>query len=307
VRVSVFFLPFILLLSQLLLFTGCSKASPEKTEMELSAETKVKVYVSILPQKYFLERIGGERVSVEVLVLPGRSPATYEPTPRQMATLAGADVYFRIGVPFENAFLPKIQEEYPDLLIVDTREGIKLRPVEGTHDDTSGQDDIKVRGEPDPHIWLSPRRVMIQAATIRNALMEVDPAGAQVYKEGYRSFLGDLNTLDERLSRTFDPFRGGKIFVYHPSYGYFAEDYGLRQLPLEIEGKEPTPRQLAAYIEEAKREGVEIIFVQPEFSTRSARTVAREIGGIVVPVSILGEDYLKNLEGIAEAVEQGVK
>ncbi len=306
-RISGFFLPFILLLSQLLLFTGCSEDSPEKTEMELSAEIKVKVYVSILPQKYFLERIGGERVSVEVLVLPGRSPATYEPTPRQMATLAGADVYFRIGVPFENAFLPKIQEEYPDLLIVDTREGIKLRPVEGNHHDTSVHDDIKGMGEPDPHIWLSPRRVMIQAATIRNALMEVDPAGAQVYKEGYRSFLGDLNTLDERLSRTLAPFRGGKIFVYHPSYGYFAEDYGLRQLPLEIEGKEPTPRQLAAYIEEAKREGVEIIFVQPEFSIRSARTVAREIGGIVVPVSILGEDYLKNLEGIAEAVEQGVK
>jgi zinc transport system substrate-binding protein len=275
------------------------------------------VYSSILPVQFLADRIGGDRITSEVVVLPGESPATYEPTPKQMSALAQASLLFRVGVPFENGFLPKVRELSPDLTIIDLREGLTLRTMEAGHShEHEGEDHEEAEeeeghhheaGSPDPHIWMSPRNMMIMAQTIADSLAEADPDGAELYKDNLAGLESDLKALDKRLGQALEPLSGKKFFVYHPAFGYFADDYGLVQIPLEIEGKEPTPKQLSYYIGEAKELGVEIIFVQPEFPKQSAQTVAKEIGGTVVPISALTKDYIANLDGLASALEEGLR
>lgn len=275
------------------------------------------VYSSILPVQFLADRIGGDRITSEVVVLPGESPATYEPTPKQMSALAQASLLFRVGVPFENGFLPKVRELSPDLTIIDLRKGLTLRTMDAAHSHDEEHDgDHEGEGEdghdheagtPDPHIWMSPRNMMIMAQTMADALAAADPDGAELYKDNLAGLESDLKTLDERLAQDLEPLRGKRFFVYHPAFGYFADDYGLIQIPLEIEGKEPTPKQLVFYIEEAKELDVEIIFVQPEFPRQSAQTVAKEIGGMVVPVSALAKEYIANLDTVASALEEGLR
>ena len=269
-----------------------------------AGSTPYSIFVSIIPQEYFVERIGADRVTVRALVQPGDSPATYEPSPRQMAQLSSADVYFRIGVPFERVFMPKIRRTIPELTIVDTRQGIQLRDMK-THHDHAGHD-TQHHGHDhagkDPHIWLSPRRVKIQAQTIAATLSKLDPSGAGIYKKNLDAFLRELDRLDTRLSAALAPVKGKTFMVYHPSWGYFADDYGLIQEPIELEGKEPGGKQLAEIIDIARANNVSVIFVQPQFSRRQAGAVAEAIGGAVVPIDPLARDYIENLKSVAETV-----
>lgn len=299
-----------------------------------AAEEKVVVFTSIVPQEYFVERIGGERVAVQALVKPGQSPHTYEPTPRQMAALSSAKLYFRIGVTFENAFLPKIKQTMRGLRIVDTRKGITLRSMKAHHQhdeehkgegehreeehaeedhDEQGhdaeheehdedQDGLDHEGGTDPHTWLNPRLVKVQARTITDALTQADPAGKAVYAKNLAAFLKDLDALDGKLTKALAPVKGKTFLVFHPSWGYFADAYGLEQEPVEIEGKDPSARQLARIIEQAKEEGVRVIFVQPQFSQRSAKRIADAIDGAVLPIDPLARDYLANMEAVARTV-----
>ena len=268
---------------------------------------RITVFTSILPQEYFVERVGGDRVQVQALVTPGRSPATYEPTPRQMAALSEAKVFFRIGVPFENGLVPKIEGIAKGLQIVDTREGITLREMTAHHhhgdEHLEGCDD----GGADPHIWLSPRLVKVQARTIADALIDVDPAGTATYETNLAVFLDELDTLDAHLVEALAPVTGKTFMVFHPAWGYFADTYGLEQTPIEIEGKDPSGQQLARVIEMAKDEGVLVIFVQPQFSTGSAERVAEAIDGAVVPIDPLARDYVANLERVAKAVHKALQ
>jgi zinc transport system substrate-binding protein len=268
------------------------------------ATEPLEVFVSIQPQAYFVERIGGERVRPQVLVKPGESPATYAPTPRQMAALAKAKALFHIGVPFEEALIPRIERTMEGLLVVDTRRGIRLRPMEARHHHP-GQTGraYRNRGGMDPHTWLSPVLAKRQARTIFEALVRLDPAGESEYRANYRSFVLDLDALHRRLTEVLSPLRGRKLFVFHPAYGYFAEAYGLTQVPVEIEGKEPTPKELARLIEAAKAHNAKVIFVQPQFSTDRAEAVASAIGGAVVALDPLAKDYIRNLERMAEKIE----
>ena len=265
---------------------------------------RINVFVSILPQKYFVERVGGDRVEVDVLVLPGQSPATYSPPPQQLTRLARAQVYFRIGVPFEKSLIPKIESAMKDLLIVDTRDGIPLRKIEGDH---HHEEHNHHEGGMDPHIWLSPVLVKMQAEIIYETLLTIDPESKDEYKGNYDSFVKDLDELHERIKTALAPIKGRMLFVFHPSFGYFADAYGLRQVAVETGGKEPSARQVVRLIEMAKKEKVEVIFVQPQFSRKSAQTVAREINGAVVPLDPLAEDYLGNLEDIAIKVEEALR
>lgn len=253
-----------------------------------STPGKITVFTSIVPQEYFVERIGGDRVEVQALVTPGSSPATYEPTPRQMAALSEAKLFFRIGVPFENTFVPKVEGVTEGLRIVDTSRG------------------IAIRGN-DPHIWLSPRLVKVQARTIAEALIEADPAGKTTYEQNLATLLKDLDALDTDLAEALAPVRGKTFMVFHPAWGYFADAYGLRQEPIEIEGKEPTGRQLARMIELAKNQGVRVIFVQPQFDRSSAERIADAIDGVVVPIDPLARDYVGNLERVAATVREALQ
>jgi len=276
-----------------------------------ASEAALSVFVSILPQAYFVERIGGERVQAETMVEPGQEPHTFEPTPKQLARLAEADVYFRIGVEFENSLMPRIQSTMKELRVVDCREGVRLRETEEhdrkeQHREGTEHDDDEHEGA-DPHIWLSVRNAVQIAGTMREALLELDPGGTDAYESGYRALVEDLEALDRRIASILEPVKGEPFLVFHPAFGYFADDYGLEQIAVQTGGTEPSARELARLIEKAGEEGVRVIFVQPQFSRRSAETVASEIGGAVVPIDPLARDYIENLERMARTVEEGLR
>ncbi len=263
----------------------------------------LRVAVTILPQQYFVQRIGGARVQVEVLVLPGQNHATYEPTARQMARFAEAQAYFLVGAPVEKIVLPRLRRILPNLRIVDTREGLALQTMTGEHDHAHGaEEDCDCAGPDgaDPHIWLSPSLVVTQALTICRTLVALDPAGRDTYEANCHAFTNDLQALHARLTATLAPCRGRAFMVFHPSWGYFARTYGLRQIPIEAEGKSPSARQLARIVDRAREEQVRVIFVQPQFDQKYARAVADGIGGTVVSVDPLALDYIANLETAAQ-------
>ena len=264
------------------------------------AGKKLAVFVSIPPQKYFLHQIGKQRVDIQVMVKPGANPATYEPKPRQMAAISRTHIYFAVGVPFEKTWLKKIAAANPDMQVVHTDHGIQKIPMATNHTESERHREKDHHGELDPHIWLSPTLVMTQARAILNALVEIDPDHRAVYEANTKVFVSKLAALDDELKNIFAGKQGFQFMVFHPSWGYFARAYGLQQVPVEIEGKNPKPAQLKALIEHAKKKHINIIFVQPQFSSRSARLLAKEIGGQVIFADPLAPDWSGNLREVAQ-------
>jgi zinc transport system substrate-binding protein len=262
----------------------------------------LRVAVSILPQAYLVERIGGDLVSVDVLVGPGQSPATYEPTPKQMADLGRADLLITSGVPFERSLLNKIADAVPGLTIIDGTAGIELHPMPDHHNhDDGGEHD---HGRLDPHFWLDPQLVTVHSGTICAELARRLPDHAEQLQANLAGLVTELQAADTRISTRLGPFKGRPMLVFHPAYGYFARRYGLHQIAVEAGGKEPSARQLARLIEQVRDAGARVIFAQPQYSTRSAEVVAEAINGEVVPLDPLAPDYLANLELMAERVAE---
>jgi zinc transport system substrate-binding protein len=266
----------------------------------------LRVFVSVLPQKTFVEKVGGDRVQVEAMVQPGDSPHTYDPTPRQVAALARADLYVAIGGTFEDAWMGRIRGVNPKMQVLDTGEGIALRPIEAHADaDGHGADGHDhEHGPSDPHLWTSPLLVKQMALRIRDSLSGLDPANAALYATNAAAFAAELDALDRDIRARLAGVAGSRFMVYHPAWGYFADTYGLIQIPIEHEGKEPGPRALAALIDQARRDGVRLIFVQPQFSRKAAAQVAAAIGGRVEVVDNLAADYAANLRRVADALAQ---
>lgn len=271
------------------------------------AEAKqIQTFVSIAPQQFFVKKIGGDLVNVAVLVPPGTDPHTYEPKPRQMTELARTAVYFAVGIDFEKAWMKKIAATNPNMRIVDTDAGIEKmtlaahRHEEKSHTHSHGKKKSTHdhAGGPDPHVWLSPPLVKIQAGHIADALIAVDSANRSRYEENLAGFLREIDALDTELKALFAGSQGARFMVFHPSWGYFAQAYGLEQVPIEIEGKEPKPAQLKELIHHARDQGIKVVFVQPQFSAKSAEMVAREIGGQVAAVDPLAADWAENLREV---------
>lgn len=251
------------------------------------------VFAGILPHAGFLERIGGEHVEVGVLVGPGQSPHAYEPTPKQMTELGRARLYVRAGLPFEDELLRRIRSAHPDLEVVDTAEGLaRAAGTEGGH----GSD----HGELDPHVWLDPKLARRQAERMADALCRALPEQRASFRARHAELDRDLERLDRTLARILAPLRGRTFYVFHPAFGYFARSYGLRQKAVETGGKSPGPRHVHALVEQAREEGVRVIFVQPQFDDAAAQTLARQIDGAVVPLNPLARDYLANLASMGE-------
>jgi len=269
-----------------------------------ASNAPMEIFVSILPQKYFVERVGGERVSVSVMVRPGQSPATYEPTPRQLSHLSKARLYFRIGVAFEDIWLDRISASNPQMKIIDTRRGITLRDMESVAQKQGSA--VRVANK-DPHVWTNPLLVKIMAAHIRDALIASDPTNQVDYEKNYATFAVDLERLDQWIRDLFHGVSSRNFMVFHPSWGYFADAYGLRQIPIESAGKEPGPKTLSSLIERGRKAQVKVIFVQQQFSRRAAETVAQAIGARVVMVDPLAENYLDNLRHIAQSFAEVMK
>ncbi len=282
---------------------------------------KIKVFVGINPIAYSVERVGGPNVEVTVLVGPGQDPHTFDPTPRVVAKLANARILFKMGFPFEETLIQKVGSTFKNLEVVDLQQGIKLRTMteeeaeaeEAEHEHGHGHGKAEERdphheaGDMDQHTWLDPQLVKIQARTIADTLIRIDPGHKDRYEKNLKGFLTDLDAVHEQLTKALAPVKGKSFFVFHPALGYFGDAYGLKQIPVQIGGKEPTARQLARLIELAKEDDVRVIFVQPQFSKKSADTLARSIGGAVVHIDTDGaRDYLKNLQDIAVKIESAL-
>ncbi len=278
--------------------------------------------VCILPQVYFVNRIAGDRVSVDVLVLPGKSPATYAPSPQQITKLVKSKIFFTIGLPFETVLLPKIKTIAPKLTIVKTHKGITLRKMEGDHnhsekkhqkhfdskidkDQHDNKKELISQGN-DPHTWLDPLLVKKQAQVIYNSLVQLDPEGKADYKTGLSLFISELDELDKNIHQTMAPVKGKTFFVFHPSFGYFADAYGLKQKAVEVEGKIPKGKDLVHFIKMAKKEKIRTIFVQPQFDRKAAGRIATAIKGSIVVLDPLAENYIYNLKSMAVKISNAL-
>lgn len=285
--------------------TACSPKAP------VQADT-INVTVSILPEKYFVERVGGDLVGVNVMVGPGESPHTYEPKAEQMTALSEASLYFSIGVEFENAWMERIAAANPEMQIVDVSADVAKISMTSAHHhdgeaDAADTQSDEGEGELDPHIWTSPENVKLIAQTIYQSLSELDQEHQSDYQANLDSFLQDINDVEEQIQASLEGIQSDKFIVFHPSWGYFARDFGLEQIPIEIEGTEPSAQELAAIIDEAKLENVQVVFAQPEFSTKTAEYIAGEIDGQVMLISPLEEDWLENIQKVANTFAEVLK
>jgi zinc transport system substrate-binding protein len=278
------------------LLPACSPAAPAQ-------DTPLQVVVSILPQQYLVERVADSRVEVLTLVQPGDNEATYSPGPATLAALDGARAWFTMGVHFEQTWLGRIQHDRPGLEIVPLAEGLPLRRTERSAvelDRTRGHDhDHDHGGMPDPHTWTDPRLAARMVERIATSLARLDPAGAELYDARAEELRKELLDLHEEIAARLAPVRGRAFIVFHPSWGYFADAYGLVQLPIEVGGREPGPRGLAEVIRVGRETGVRAVFVQQQFSQRSALAVAEALGATVVDADPLALDYVANLRRVS--------
>ncbi len=259
---------------------------------------KIGVVVTILPQREFVINVGRERVDVTVMVPPGADPHTYEVTPGQMAKLSSAKVYFKVGTPieFELTWLGKLIDQNRNMFVVNCSKGIDL--IASTDPSEPGVD---------PHIWTSPNNAKIMVNNICEGLIQIDPEYRQFYEENRDIYIKKLTDLDRDIRESLSKLKIKKFLVYHPAWGYFARDYGLEQIGIQREGKEPQAAYMARLIKEAEENNIKIIFVSPEFDARSAETIAREIKGRVVFIDPLAPDYLENMRRVAEAFREALQ
>jgi zinc transport system substrate-binding protein len=266
-------------------FTGCR---------HVAVNPGKEVTVSILPQKYIVERIAGNLFTINVMMPPGANHETYEPSPLSMKSLANSKVYFSVGwLDFEKTWTPRFTDLFPEMKIVNTSEGGELLTYEGNGHNEHGTGI-------DPHTWLSLRYVKFQAVKIAASLSQTDPDHAVLFNANLRKFARQLDSIDTIYSGLFAPMKNVKFLIYHPALGYFARDYKLKQISLETEGKEPSAAHLSALIEIARKEGIHSVLVSKEFDSRNAETLAREINGRVVVFDPMAADLLGNLDRIAK-------
>jgi zinc transport system substrate-binding protein len=289
---------------------GCSGSTPD------SPGDRLRVAVSIVPQAWLVHQIGGQYVDVAAMVKPGESHETYQPTDAQISRVMSGAAYFCIGMPFEKGQAFSAIRSQERLRVVDTCEGIELRdtspaprpgkaPAGGRAQEGAGQDDSHRRhahGGKDPHVWLSPRLLKTQARIVAKALGELDPAHREAYDRNLAALDEKLDAADREIRRVLEPVRGKTFFVFHPAWGYFADDYGLRQVAIEQEGKEPSDKEATALQRTARQQGVKVVFVQPQIASRGAEAVAWAIGARVEVLDPLAPDVLDNLVRAARAI-----
>ena len=261
------------------------------------------IVASILPLADFVEHIGGDKVDVIVMIPPRANPATYEPTASQLKAVSSAGMYVKVGsgLLFEEVWLDKIRSTNPEMFVVDTSEGVILMEMEEhNHEEENSRynnDELSM----DPHIWLSPVNAEIMVQNICDGLIRIDPANETYYEQNKEQYIRDLEVLDSKINQSLSGFKNRTFMVFHPCWGYFARDYNLTMIAVEIEGKEPSVSDMAHLIKTAKENDIKIIFVQPQFSTKSAEVIAKEIGGSVVPADSLAKYYLLNLREVTNS------
>ena len=265
---------------------------------------QVNVIVSLVPQQTFVKKIGGEKVNVTTMVKPGSDPHSYEPKPSQMIAVSKADIYFPIKIEFENAWLDRFKEQNKKMQFIEMTKGVSFMDMP-KHESLDGEEDKEHHHHEsfDPHTWVSPSNVKIMAKNIFTALSQKDPKNTAYYRLNYKKFIDEINATDIQIKKILSHTpKGSKFMVFHPSWAYFAKEYDLVQFAIEFEGKEPKPRMLAKIIDKAKEENIKAIFAQKEFSDKSAKAIARELGIKVIKETPLAENWSENLLKMANAI-----
>ncbi|MDY0197886.1 MAG: zinc ABC transporter substrate-binding protein [Tenuifilaceae bacterium] len=267
-------------------------------------QNKPSVVVSILPQKYFVERIADTLLRVEVMVPPGSSPETYEPTPSQLIAFSKAKIYFSLGLlDFEKTTLRKITEQNPNVKAVVHSASLSL--IEGGHNHL--HDGHAHNHGYDPHVWTSPLEVKAIVGDMVAALSEVFPEHAKTFEANANLFIIDIESLNMHIKKVFEGYEGAKFFIFHPALSYFARDYDLVQVSFEEEGKSPSAKHLKNVMKQSNAEGIRTIFIQKEFDINIAKTAAADIGGEVVVINPLEADWLSNMYSITEQIKKAIE
>lgn len=271
-----------LLIMLLVLLAGCQadKETAQQTNPDGKTD-KLTVFVSVLPQADFVEQLGGDQVQVNVMMPPGANEHNYEPDSGQLKALSQADLYIKVGsLPFEDAWMERLIAANKDMLVVDSSKSIELI-------------------DDNPHIWLSPCLVKVQAEAITAAMVKLDPLNQDYYQERNELFLKQLDSLDQNMVKLLQNVKGKSFLVYHPAWGYFARDYGLKEIGIEEHGKEPGAGEMSRIIDYAKQNHIKTVFASSQHSTRSAEAVAAELGGKVVLLDPLPANYIDNMRQVA--------
>jgi zinc transport system substrate-binding protein len=266
-----------------IILTGCN-FDREKSE-------KLTVAVTIMPQQEFVLAVCGDKVDVVVLVPPGSSPETYEPTSKEIAAFHKSSIYFAIGMPIEGINILPVAEN--------------MKVVKLHEEAAKVYEELYFEGEErDHHVWLSPKRVKVMVEAIAREMSEIDPENAEIYMTNSEKYLKELEEVDEKIKETLKDLTNRKIMVFHPAFGYFASDYELEMYSLEEEGKEATAKRLEELIDLARRENIKAIFYQSEVDASQSKAFAEEIGGKAIMLEPLAKDYIKNLEKMARLIAE---
>jgi zinc transport system substrate-binding protein len=281
-----------------LLLIAILAISAMSCEQKERISEKIGVVVTILPQAEFVESVGGERVEVNVMVPPGANIHIYEPTPSQMTALAEAEMYAKVGsgIEFELVWIDKLLAVNKKMLIVDCSKGVELQEMIEDYE----HDGEREHGVMDPHIWMSPLNARIMVRNICDGLVQVDPDNKSYYERNRDAYLQKLAELDQLIRDGLSGLTNRRFMVYHPAFGYFASEYDLTMIPIEEGGKEPTAAGLAHLIEQAKKHDIKVIFAEPQFNPQSAEVIAGAIGGRVVFINPLAENYVANLHSLLD-------
>jgi zinc transport system substrate-binding protein len=261
----------------------------------LAAESPT-VLVTLSPYRHLVEKVAGDTVRIEVLVPPGTSTHTYSPSPSQVVAIGKADLWFRIGEVAEEQTMRAIRSHSSHMQVIDLRKGIDLISDE-SHAHCCGNGH-------DPHIWLSAKMLRPQVETITDTLIRIQPDQEDLYLQNARTLLLELDNLDRELARTLKNKKGQSILVGHPAFGYLCRDYGLVQMAIEHEGKDPHPRRLTELIRDARQLKIRYIFVQPQHSAKGAEQIAAALGAKIIEIDPNREEVLENLREIAHAFSQ---
>jgi zinc transport system substrate-binding protein len=266
----------------IVLTMSCHRSKPESD--------KPVITVSILPQKYFVEKITGDKYAINVMVPPGASHENYDPTPQQIVDLSKTILYFRIGnIDFENTWISKFTENYPNLKFINLSNGLDL---------IANHEDDHHHGQTEPHTWMSPANVKGIAKNIFETMVEIDNKNEKFYNDNYQHFLQEIDSLDKMIENRLKDKKSNSFIIYHPALTYYARDYGLNQLALEVDGKNPSVYHIRSIIDLALKENIKAVLVQKQFDKSKAELIVQEIGGKVIEIDPLNENWSQELTEI---------
>lgn len=254
--------------------------------------SKILVAVSVVPQTEFVEKVGGDKV-IAISMIPPGAGHTYDPSPRQLEDLSKADLYLELGSgePFETNHMTTFRQLNPNMTVINSSAGLTL---------------IQSGSSTDPHIWTSPKCAMVMVENTYRGLSQIDPGNASYYRQNADAYLEELNALDAELTAELSGLATRNFMVYHPAWGYLSRDYDLNQIAVEIDGKEPSPKAIAQYIDIAKENNIKVIFVQEQVSVSGAQAIAEGIGGKVYIIDPLAKDYVENMLHVGSVLSENM-